>query len=451
MSATYLVHRKTGVSYSFRSVIPKDLQTQLGTREFQLSLRCGILKQAKLLSAHLHNLTQNLYAKIRHSSGQLKISTHEIKEILKAELAKLYHSGPIPKIIGKVEVASRQPEITSRDESSHNGITLSELSKKFLSSKTEVGYPDKTVNGYRDTHKLILEVLGDIPIDSLTHEDGRKFVQTIKQLPANRSKKYPTLSVKELLELKDMQTLNPKTILKHTERVSALFNWAIKQGYTSQNVFRGKLEPTLNNKQQVIEKHFSQQELDLILGDALQVESLQQDKPERYWVTMIAAYSGARLNEICQLNVNDIQQQEGIWVMKLLSDTIDKSVKTQAGNRVVPVHPKLLELGFLDYVQQVSQFSSKKLFPNLKNMISTGYGTLISRWFARYLKRLGIKKKGKNFHSFRHTVVNRLTTKQVYEPFIRELIGHSHGSLTMDVYGGRKPLEVLLNECVKRI
>ncbi|MEC7867706.1 MAG: DUF6538 domain-containing protein, partial [Candidatus Poribacteria bacterium] len=198
MSATYLVHRKTGVSYSFRSVIPKDLQTQLGTREFQLSLRCGILKQAKLLSAHLRNLTQNLYVKIRKSSGQLKISTHEIKEILKAELAKLYHSGPIPKIIEEMEVAS-QHEATPRDESSHNGITLSELSKKFLGSKTEAGYPDKTVSGYRDTHKLMLEVLGDIPLDFLTHEDGRKFVQTIKQLPANRSKKYPTLSIKELL------------------------------------------------------------------------------------------------------------------------------------------------------------------------------------------------------------------------------------------------------------
>ena len=64
------------------------------------------------------------------------------------------------------------------------------------------------------------------------------------------------------------------------EKVSALFNWAIKQGYTSQDVFRDKLEYT--RKTQVIEKHFSQQELGLILGDALQAESLQQDKPERY-------------------------------------------------------------------------------------------------------------------------------------------------------------------------
>ncbi|HHZ92745.1 TPA: integrase, partial [Candidatus Poribacteria bacterium] len=110
-----------------------------------------------------------------------------------------------------------------------------------------------------------------------------------------------------------------------------------------------------------------------------------------------------------------------------------------------------LELEFLSYVEQIRNANHKKLFPNLKKMLSTGYGTLISRWFARYLKKLGIKKRGKNFHSFRHTVVNKLITKKVYEPFIKELIGHSHGSITMDVYGGKKPLYVLLNECVIKI
>ena len=137
--------------------------------------------------------------------------------------------------------------------------------------------------------------------------------------------------------------------------------------------------------------------------------------------------------------------------MNLTGDSEDKSIKTHAGNRIVPLHPRLLKLGFLNYVQQIRNGDHQKLFPNLKKMVSTGYGTLISRWFDRYLKRLGIKKKGKNFHSFRHTVVNHLTSKQVYEPFIKELIGHSHGTLTMDVYGGRKPLEVLLNECVVKL
>ena len=48
-------------------------------------------------------------------------------------------------------------------------------------------------------------------------------------------------------------------------------------------------------------------------------------------------------------------------------------------------------------------------------------------------------------------MTNKLTSKKVYEPFIKELIGHSHGSFTMDVYGGRKPLEILLHECVVKI
>ena len=42
-------------------------------------------------------------------------------------------------------------------------------------------------------------------------------------------------------------------------------------------------------------------------------------------------------------------------------------------------------------------------------------------------------------------MVNHLISKQVYQPFIKELVGHSHGTMAMDIYGGRKLLEVLLN------
>ena len=180
-------------------------------------------------------------------------------------------------------------------------------------------------------------------------------------------------------------------------------------------------------------------------------EALKQGKPERYWVTMIAAYSGARLNEICQLDLTDIQKHDGIWVMDLQQNSADKSIKSKAGNRLVPLHPKLLDLGLLDYWEQVKKGKNPKLFPNLKKGFRTTYGDSVSKWFARYLMKLGVKKKGKNFHSLRHTVINKLITNQVYEPFIRELVGHSHGSVTMDVYGGKKPLNVLLTECVMKL
>ena len=53
-----------------------------------------------------------------------------------------------------------------------------------------------------------------------------------------------------------------------------------------------------------------------------------------------------------QLDTSNIQQHGGIWVMDLIGDSEDKSVKTYAGNRFVPLHPKLLKLGFLNYVEQ---------------------------------------------------------------------------------------------------
>ena len=451
MSTTYsyLVHRQTGSSYFFRSIIPKDLQSKLGKREFQLSLRCGIRKQAKFLSFQLFNQTQLIYASIRDNSTSKHISTEEIKESLKLELDKSKPKNLSSPPKEKIDTAEPKAKPNPTKQKSLDCISLLELSNKFIKSRQDRGYSQKTIVDYINSNNLLLEAFGDIPINSLTHQHGRNYVELLKRLPSNRKKKYPNQSIKQLIELKDAQLMSQRTISKHLERVSALINWAIKQGYISQNVFRGKLEPI--RKVETVEKHFTDQELNLILGDALKSDSLALNKPERYWVTMLSAYSGARLNEVCQLNVSDIQKTDGIWLMNLSSDSDDKSIKTEAGNRSVPIHSKLLELEFLNYVTQIKTSNQQKLFPNLKKMKSTGYGTMISRRFARYLIKLGIKKKGKNFHSFRHTVVNKLTTKKVYEPFIKELIGHSHGSITMDVYGGKKPLDVLLNECVIKI
>ena len=290
----------------------------------------------------------------------------------------------------QLDVDSAEDSNQSTTNTSADSITLPELSELFLKSRINRGFGAKTIRDYQDSNKLLLEVFGDIPIDSLEHQHGRDYIDILRQLPSNKTKKYPGKSIKELVQMKNADLMSQRTITKHVEKVSALFNWAIKQGYTNQNVFRGKLESI--RKTVVVEKHFTKQELDLVLGDALKAESLKQDKPERYWVTMIAAYSGARLNEICQLNTSDIQQHSGIWVMNLTDDSEDKSIKTEAGNRIIPLHPRLLKLGFFDYVQQIRNGNHQKLFPNLKKMLSTGYGTLISRWFDRYLKRLGIEE-----------------------------------------------------------
>ena len=260
MSSTYLVHRQVGSSYLFRSVIPLDLRPQLGRRQFQLSLRCGILKQAKSLSLHLHHLTQHLYDQVRHNSDQLKITVDQLKQILKSELAKFDIP---PTIADQLDVGSAADSNQSTTNTSADGITLSELSELFLQSRIDRSFGAKTINDYQDSNKLLLEVFGDVPIDSLKHQHGRDYVDILRQLPSNRTKKYPGKSIKELVQMKNASLISQRTITKHVERISALFNWAIKQGYTNQNVFRGKLESI--RKTEAVEKHFTKQELDLLL------------------------------------------------------------------------------------------------------------------------------------------------------------------------------------------
>ena len=235
-------------------------------------------------------------------------------------------------------------------------------------------------------------------VDSLTHEHGRKLVQVLKKLPSNRTKKYPNHSIEEMMKLKNVSLMSDRTVTKHNEKVSALFNWAIKQGYTKENIFQGKMTRFL--KKEIVGKHFIQDELKQILGDGLAEESVDKNRPEIFWVTQIAAYSGARLNEICQLNASDIRQEDGIWVMSLLNDAEDKSIKTQSSNRIMPLHFHLIDMGLLDYVEDVRNSRAVKLFPNLKSETNTRYGSVISRWFSRYLKNLGIKKKGKKLPQF---------------------------------------------------
>ena len=144
-SHSYLVHRQTGSSYFFRSIIPKDLQSKLGKREFQLSLRCGILKQAKFLSFHLFNKTQLIYASIRDNSMSKHVSTEEIKESLKQKLNKTNSEQSKPSSQEKANVNDNQSTESEKQKPS-DCISLIELCDKFIESRLDRGYNEKTIN-----------------------------------------------------------------------------------------------------------------------------------------------------------------------------------------------------------------------------------------------------------------------------------------------------------------
>jgi integrase len=149
-----------------------------------------------------------------------------------------------------------------------------------------------------------------------------------------------------------------------------------------------------------------------------------------YWIPLLALYTGARLSELCQLEVANIEKNGGAYFIKVTSAGEGQSVKSAAGHRLIPIHSKLIELGFLTYVERQS---GALLWPDLPRR-SGKVGGFFSQFFGQLRKELDIPQDVV-FHSFRHTFRSALAEKGISELIIDRLLGHEHsGSVGAKVY-----------------
>jgi len=72
--------------------------------------------------------------------------------------------------------------------------------------------------------------------------------------------------------------------------------------------------------------------------------------PTLRWVPWLLALTGARVGEITQLWGRHVMQRDGIHFIWITSTEDGGQLKTQESEREVPLHPALIEQGFLDYV-----------------------------------------------------------------------------------------------------
>ena len=113
----------------------------------------------------------------------------------------------------------------------------------------------------------------------------------------------------------------------------------------------------------------------------------------------------------------------------------------------------LIELGLIEFVALLKKkdFKRERLFQELKHK-GGGYTQNVSRWWnQRYLPSLGLKTDKKNFHSFRHTVIDHLKQKGIEPHFINVLLGHGQKNIDLDRYGNGYNPSILFNKCVKKI
>jgi len=338
------------------------------------------------------------------------------------------------------------------------GLRLDQALEKYIESKATKWAMSSVKDITPDLKDFVALVSTDpqdyqeaaqaIPATALDRDRMRHYHKIMHSLPKRRTQsatyRGKTLAQLMALDIPEGDKLGAKTLETTFVNVRSFVNWLDAERLLDRDWPVRSLNKVLevHRKASAIRPTaFTDKELALLFHP-------DHFRPSRFraswcfWLPLLGLYTGARLEELCQLHLADIRQEDGsgVWFLDI-NDQGDKHLKTTAGRRVVPIHPALVELGLLDRVKALRAKGEDRLFPGLEVRASTGKtsGTA-GQWFTRYRRSCGVggadgEKSAKVFHSFRHTLITRAKFLNLDRRAVKELVGHEQGEFS-DVTGG---------------
>jgi integrase len=205
-----------------------------------------------------------------------------------------------------------------------------------------------------------------------------------------------------------------------------VYGWALGKKKVDRNPFAAcKID--VPRKKVTRGKAFTATEVSTILRAATASDASTVFGAAKRFAPYIAAYSGARMGEVTQLRGQDIKKIDGHWCMELTPDA--GSVKSGTF-RVVPLHPALLEQGFLKFA--ASRRGPLFYVPGGKAKDQGATATpsrprsvKCRERLAAWVRSLGVDdKRISPNHAFRHTFKQLANRSGISETLSQEIMGH---------------------------
>ena len=173
-------------------------------------------------------------------------------------------------------------------------------------------------------------------------------------------------------------------------------------------------------------------ELNLLYASAVYTKgqrSSGQVGEAAYWVPLLGPFVGPRIEELCQVRVEDVQRINGEWCLRLCDLDENQQIKNDGSFRRVPLHSSIIRCGFLAYVAQVAKAGHERIFPTLSNDNSNRiYSNAVGKWFGRYLESIGLSDPRLDYHSFRYSFRQQCSLSGVETETRDALTGHWVGA-----------------------
>lgn len=300
----------------------------------------------------------------------------------------------------------------------------------------------KTADSARTTARVLRDYFGGGRLlSTIKREDMHALFDLLQRVPSNATKRYKGMTLAQAAdaadEVHDTRRLSPKTLHQHYIQIAALFNLAIEEKLISESPLNSRLlrmsvaeEVTTEPREQ-----FTVEQLNKLFRSPFHAkcEAAADARKGRFWVPLLALFHGFRCNEACQLYTEDVKTWEGIAYLAIREEREDgsrseKKLKTKQSKREVPLHPELVRLGFLEFVEtRKRDASSPRLFPELTPGHKGYFSDAFSKWFVRFVNDTLGDGCGATMHSFRHAFRDATRAARLPAETVALLAGWEHG------------------------
>lgn len=314
-----------------------------------------------------------------------------------------------------------------------SGPAASSLVEPFFARRAKADTRAQVMAQERTTLRMFLEVAGDRPVNAYGRGDVTRFLDTMREMPAvyGRSPKDRGKSVADLVaeaEASDADRLTDKTVKRHLTALAQFFRFAMDQGHIS-NAQRTELVEghrfNLDGNAREQRAAWEPEELTALFKSPVwtgrDLTHITKPGPHiirdaKFWLPLLGLFQGARLEELADLYRRDVDCVEGTWFLRMIETKEDKAagrkkrtLKTDSARRVLPLHPEIIRLGFIQYVKRTAPNPDDPLFPDLPPQgKDQRRGARVTRDFRYYREKVGVYRPGVAMHSFRHTAHTRI-------------------------------------------
>ena len=315
---------------------------------------------------------------------------------------------------------------------------------------------NKTADARRSKIKLFCLLTGVQLVTEVEQYHLRIFERSLAEVHKNfmRSPAHLDFTWDDIQELANASADDdlgraPKTFNTYLEQVSAILSYAqgIEDTSINSKIDTSKLRKPETKRGRSKRAAFKENELkDLFKHPVWQGcsnESRRHDKGNLvhkdglYYVPMIVAYTGGRMEEIAGLTVDSIIEVDGSYGLDIRPHA-ERRLKNLQSERLVHIHEHLIAQGLIEHRNHMRSKGETLLFPELrpKSEKKKFISALRYNWGKLRSQQLDGNPKGLDGHSLRHSFNQFLKNQKDVKKEVRlDILGHAGEDLNEEIYG----------------